>query len=89
MTLEEKYDKAMDLLERVAVYIERSPDTNWWRDYFLLTGDHMICTDEGWQPGEAKASLIGEYGDDYILEEVNALGSELGSGFTEKEGNDV
>ncbi len=32
------------------------PDRGWYRDYYLLTGEHMILTDEGWEFGEAKAS---------------------------------
>ena len=25
-----------------------------WRDFYEWTGDHMILTDDGWEPGEAK-----------------------------------
>lgn len=75
---EEKLTKAMDLLKRAAEDMETTvPDENWCREYFLLTGEHMICTDEGWDPGSSKQSYIdnleeGESIDDVIMDEVNA-----------------
>jgi hypothetical protein len=67
-----KLTAAMGLLERVATHLDDSqpPDGRWWRDYFVLTGDHMILTDEGWESGDSKES----YADapDSILDEVNA-----------------
>lgn len=42
-----------------------------WKRYHALSGDHMIMTDEGWEPGEAKASYLEEYGAASILDEVN------------------
>lgn len=46
-----------------------APDAFWWKDFFNLTGEHMICTQEdGWVDGSAK----GEYLPDDILDEVNA-----------------
>jgi hypothetical protein len=32
----------------------------------------MILTEEGWEPGEVKQSVIDEFGADAILDEVNA-----------------
>jgi hypothetical protein len=71
-TKDEQLQKAMDLLERASEKLsEQPPDNTWWRDYFMLTGEHMICTEEGWQTGSCKQELISEYGDDHILDEVN------------------
>lgn len=74
MTTEEKLEKAMSLLERAADRLsdDTSPDVEWWTDWFELTGEHMILTDEGWEPGSIKAELIEEYGFEAILDEVNA-----------------
>src|ERR1700691_6303765 len=40
--------RAMDLLDRVSV-AECRVDTHWYKDYFLLGGQHMILTNEGWE----------------------------------------
>lgn len=32
------------------------PGLKLWRDYWIYTRQHMILTDEGWEPGEALAS---------------------------------
>jgi hypothetical protein len=64
---------AMSLLERVAGWLEgQAPDSTWWKDYFALTGDHMILTDEGWESGAGKAAYIAEDADWKPLDEVNA-----------------
>jgi hypothetical protein len=69
----EQLDAAMNLLERAANFIEcREPDETWWREYYLLTGEHMVRTEEGWESGSIKQTTIDEYGADYILDEVNA-----------------
>lgn len=31
---------------------ETAPDRTWARDFFSLTKDHWVLTDEGWIPGE-------------------------------------
>ena len=79
MTIEEKLAKAMDLLDRAAERIADSPapDERWWLDLFALTGQHMILTDEGWEPGESKQSYLDEWAKEPeysnpILNEVNA-----------------
>jgi hypothetical protein len=36
-----------------------------------LHSEHMICTEEGWQPGDVKQSIIDDYGPEAILAEVN------------------
>lgn len=73
LTIEEKLAKAMDLLMRAEDRLadDTAPDPTWWFDLFTLTGDHMVLTEEGWEPGECKESLIAEYGEDHILDEVN------------------
>lgn len=47
---ETKLRQAMQLLERAANTMERAPDPQWWADYFRLTGQHMVLTEEGWVP---------------------------------------
>jgi hypothetical protein len=68
-----------DLLQRFAelygeVPLTREriePGRKLWRDYYESTGEHMILTDEGWEPGEVKESYIDEIGPEAILDEVN------------------
>lgn len=48
-----------------------APGRKLWRDYYEFMGDHMILTDEGWEPGSAKRSYLDEVGSDAILDEVN------------------
>jgi hypothetical protein len=55
-----------------------APGMKLWRDYYEWTGDHMILTDEGWEPGEQKQSYIDQAASegcdlgDFIQDEVNA-----------------
>jgi len=74
MKHKEELKKALDLLERAVADEIRAPDPQWFRDYFLLTGQHMILTDEGWEDGSSKPAYIeGNDGDaSVILDEVNA-----------------
>ena len=75
---------AQELLERfVDLYGETplqgsmiEPGLKLWRDYWIYSGQHMILTDEGWEPGECLASYIesldeGQPISDVIREEVN------------------
>lgn len=71
MTTDEKLAAAMNLLERVED-AELVPDSTWYSDYYFLTGTHAILTEEGWEGGEMREWYVEEYGEDYILEEVNA-----------------
>lgn len=69
MDLQAKYDKAMDLLSRAEERMDvDAPDANWLGEYYSLTGDHMILTEEGWTPGDNKPEIH----PDGILMEVNA-----------------
>lgn len=79
MEQSEKLERALNLLERAAECFDGGgPDKNWFREYFILTGAHMILTDEGWQSGEVKEELAkeaqenGEDVSDWVLDEVNA-----------------
>lgn len=67
-SLEECHDKAMSLLERAIATEMPAPDETWFQEYFALTGEHMILTDEGWTTGRDKAAFPA----DEILAEVNA-----------------
>ncbi len=62
--------KALELLERFVTKNEElpPPDAHWYQEYFELTGDgeHMILTDEGWEPGANKQSYLDEYGTEAI-----------------------
>lgn len=51
---------------------DRAPDDNWLRDWYLVTGDHMVRTEEGWIPAEMNTRE--HTGEDpmEVLEEVNA-----------------
>jgi hypothetical protein len=48
------------------------PGLKLWRDYYEWTGNHMILTDEGWEPGEGKQAYIDNCGPNVIIDEVNA-----------------
>ncbi|HXF12252.1 MAG TPA: hypothetical protein VN517_03805 [Terriglobales bacterium] len=48
-----------------------APGHQLWRDYYEFCGDHMIRTDEGWEPGEVKQPYM-DSDPDAILDEVNA-----------------
>lgn len=48
-----KLNRAMTALEHLLDMVdEEAPDAEWWPDYYKLTGQHMILTEEGWEPGE-------------------------------------
>jgi hypothetical protein len=62
-------EKAFDLLERAVGMMEHAaPDKTWFEEYFALTGEHMILTEDGWTEGAAKPDYLPEE----ILAEVNA-----------------
>lgn len=69
---EAELNTARGLLKRIADKTEEGPtgDPQWWREYFLFTGRHMILTEEGWEPGDCKDSCADEEVE--ILDEVNA-----------------
>ena len=72
--INERLGEAMRLLEEVETHLietEECPNGTWFRRYFLLTGDHMILTDEGWEPGEAKQSYLDAGDADAIQDEIN------------------
>lgn len=85
------YKAALDLLGRFAELYGEVPllgsmvdqGRKLWRDFYEYTGDHMILTDEGWEPGEVKQSYIDEVGPEAIQDEVNAPSAQ--SGEREKE----
>lgn len=71
--LQTKLDVAMKLLKRAVDSEIHAPDSDWFREYFELTGEHMILSDEGWECGSSKQSYLDEFGPDSILDEINAL----------------
>lgn len=72
------YRKVADLLERFSeLYGETQlsgsmikPGHNLWREYHEYSGDHLILTDEGWEPGESKVQYLHDGGE--IYDEANA-----------------
>lgn len=73
MTLKQKHELAVNLLDRAAEAMEESsPDPLWLEQYYSLTGAHMIMTEEGWEPGEYRQSYVNEGGEEAILAEINA-----------------
>lgn len=67
-------DAAMELLRRASDLLDDVPckdDPTFWGDFYAHTGEHMICTEEGWRPGDVKQSIIDDYGPEAILAEVN------------------
>ena len=73
MTCKEKLERAMSLLERIEDCEIPEPDKDWYKEYYLLTGNHMIFTAEGWLSGESKEDYLDENGRlSGILSEVNA-----------------
>ncbi len=68
MTTEKKLTLAMGLLERAVATEMSAPDKTWFQEYFSLTGEHMILTDEGWETGGAREI----YQPGEVLDEINA-----------------
>jgi len=48
------------------------PDENWLRDYYLINGDHMVLTEEGWIPAEMNTREYTGAEPCEVLDEVNA-----------------
>jgi hypothetical protein len=67
-----RFGTAMRLLERAIATEMPAPDEKWFQEYFALTGEHMVLTEEGWIPGKDKAAHRPEE----ILDEVNAPAAE-------------
>lgn len=57
---ESRHLAVLRLLEIVSTHVvdEHGPDEDWYRDYFTVTGQHVILTDEGWEPADMKASHL-------------------------------
>lgn len=67
-TDDQKFRRAMQILDSLTeIMDEHAPDPGWWREYFTLSGQHMVLTDEGWEPGDIERDPEVE-----IHDEVNA-----------------
>lgn len=72
--------EASDLLERfVEMYgeVAMSPamvesDPKLWYDYYRYSGQHMILTDEGWEPGSVLESYMKQLNGEDIRDIVHA-----------------
>jgi hypothetical protein len=74
LSYKHKFEMAADLLDRAAHHLsddEKAPDGSWWRDLFELTGEYMILTEEGWCEGSCRESVVDDFGEDAVLDEVN------------------
>jgi hypothetical protein len=68
-----RLELTMSLIERAASFFEScAPDTSWFEEYFSLTGDHMILTEEGWEPASAKREYLKDDPNWEPIKEVNA-----------------
>lgn len=57
-------DSTFTALSVVADRMERAPDKTWFREFYKLSGDHMVLTEEGWAPPDRAEGME-------ILDEVN------------------
>lgn len=70
---EHKFHRLMACLDALRTIVdEHGPDEDWYRDYFTLTGDHMVLTDEGWVPAEMNTREYTGYDPAEVLDEINA-----------------
>lgn len=67
-----KVERGLEVLDHLTDLFEEGPDENWWRDFYLLTGDHMVCTNEGWIPAHMNTKKYTGYPPEEIMDEVNA-----------------
>lgn len=68
-----RYEAAMRMVNQLEEWREdHAPDHNWFRDLFLLTGAHLVLTEEGWIPAEANTLDATGFEPMEILDEVNA-----------------
>jgi hypothetical protein len=69
-----KIDRASGVLNSIldAEMFEQGPDPEWWRDYFLLTGEHMVCGEYGWMPASHNTREVTGEDPEEIFDEVNA-----------------
>lgn len=71
---EQRFKRAMQYVDGLDDFLSDvgGPDPEWFRDYFLLTGDHWFCGEEGWEPGENKALYLKDDPNWQPICEVNA-----------------
>jgi hypothetical protein len=48
------------------------PDVEWLRDYYLINGDRMVLTEEGWIPAEMNTKAYTGSEPCEVLDEVNS-----------------
>jgi hypothetical protein len=70
-----KIDSCLRLLAAIEDFFDWAPDPHWWRDYFILTGAHMVLTEEGWLPAECNTREATGADPMEVLDEVNAPGA--------------
>lgn len=67
-----KVSRILPVLKSLTDLFEEGPDKDWWHDYLLLTGKHMVCTEEGWiQATDNTREVMGKDPME-VLDEVNA-----------------
>jgi hypothetical protein len=69
-----QFDRCMDLLDKLMEFgfFDPAPDENWFRDYYTLTGDHVVLTEEGWIPADQNTVEVTGEEPMEIFDEVNA-----------------
>lgn len=71
-----KVRRCLQIIDKLrdCTYEEFAPDPTWYREYYMLTGDHMVLTEEGWIPAACNTPehLGADYDPAEVLDEVNA-----------------
>lgn len=72
--VQSRLGRAKDVLETLLdlELFEEGPDVTFWRDCFILSGDHMVCTDDGWIPAVMNTREVTGEDPEEIFDEVNA-----------------
>lgn len=74
-------ESRLDARQRLAMHMlshleelwkDVSPDGEWYREFYLLTGDHMQLTEEGWIPADQNTFEATGAAPMEVLDEVNA-----------------
>ena len=66
-----KIERALDLLDALSDFFDVAPDANYIRDIYLITGDHMVLTDEGWVTSESNTWEVTGEEPMEVFDEVN------------------
>lgn len=65
-------DRSIQFVDAISEFLDEAPDDNFFRDLFVLTGDHMVLTEEGWITAESNTDEETNGEPSEVLDEVNA-----------------